>query len=181
MLPVHIPGTEQWDERTETFVHSTERTLLMEHSLLSVAKWESKWHKPFLSDKDDKTEEESMDYLRCMTIGDPPPLDEYYSIPMSEMKKINDYIRDSMTATWFSDKTPPKKGREVVTNEVIYYWMTALQIPFECEKWHLNRLLTLVRVCNEKNAPAKKMSKKDIMKQNAALNAARKAKLNTKG
>lgn len=180
MLQITIPAAEQWDEINQEFLSVKETTLSLEHSLISLSKWESKWCKPFL-DKKNKTYEETIDYVRCMTLT--PNIDPtiYYALTDDNIKQINEYISAPMTATYFSDNKRGG-GREIVTSELIYYWMIALNIPFECEKWHLNRLLTLVKVCNIKNDPhPKKMSKKSIMSRNAALNAARRKQFNTKG
>lgn len=179
MLRITIPATEQWDEINQEFLSSKETTLRLEHSLVSLSKWESKWCKPFL-DKKDKTYEETIDYVKCMTLT--PNVDPtiYYALTEENIKQINEYISAPMTATYINDNKRGG-GREIVTSELIYYWMITLNIPFECEKWHLNRLLTLVKVCNIKNQPPKKMSKKSIMSRNAALNAARRKQLNTKG
>lgn len=180
MLKVTIPPIELWDEREERFISTKGATLLLEHSLISLAKWESKWHKPFLS-KGGKTVEETIDYIRCMTLTQNVPDDVYRGITNEVISKVSAYIDDPMTATWFSkdDKSPP--SREIVTAEIVYYWMVALNIPFECQKWHLNRLLTLIRVCNVKNSPQKKRSQKQIARDNAALNAARRKAMNSRG
>jgi len=180
MLKITIPATEQWDEEKQEFVYTDERTLQLEHSLVSLSKWESKWHKAFLGRKP-KTPEETLDYVRCMTVTQNVNPDIYRCLTAENMKQIQEYIDDQMTATYFSEDKTGGHNRETVTSEVIYYWMIALNIPFECQKWHLNRLLTLVRVCNIKNSPPKKMSKSAIMSRNAALNAARRKQLNTKG
>lgn len=181
MLQLTIGGTEYFDQKTSEFITVKPQTIQLEHSLVSIAKWESKWHKPYLGDKP-KTVEEEMDYIRCMTVTQNVDPLAYSSITGEQLKKIHSYISDTMTATWFSNtqKRGNTKG-EAVTAELIYYWMIEAGVPFECQKWHLNRLLTLIRVCNIKNSPAKKMSKKDIYKQNAALNAARRKKLGTSG
>lgn len=183
MLRITIPATELWDENKEEFITIKERTLQLEHSLVSLSKWESKWCKPFLS-KDIKTEEETLDYIRCMTITQNVDPDVYNFIPNNILEEIKEYIDAPMTATWFNDDKNGKGGKgnsEQITSELVYYWMIAQNIPFECEKWHLNRLLTLIKVCNVKNQPPKKMSKKALMSRNAALNAARRKQLNTKG
>ena len=157
----------------------------MEHSLLSISEWESKYHKPFLT-KDIKTTAEIFDYIAFM-ITDPYEYEDKVRIAKSFTKKdidlINAYIEDPATATWFSKNQNGKKSREQTTSELIYYWMIAMQIPFECQAWHLNRLLTLIRVCSIKNEDPKKhtMSNKEIYRQNARLNAARKAALHTHG
>ena len=179
-----VPDMEMWDERSEMFIKVPgikEQTLQLEHSLVSLSKWESKWCKSFLS-KEDKSAEETLDYVKCMTITQNVNPEVYNHLTQDNIKQVNDYISAPMTATYFSDDRSSKAGREVVTAELIYYWMIALQIPFDpCQKWHLNRLLTLIRVCNIKNSPPKKMSKRDIMSRNARLNAARKQQLNTRG
>ncbi len=172
MLKITIPGQELWDEKNECFINTKETILQLEHSLVSLSKWESKWHKPFLG-KGEKTVEETVDYIRCMTLTQNIKPEVYNFITNDIVKQVSEYIEDPMTATWFSkdDNSPP--SREVVTAEVVYYWMITLNIPFECQKWHLNRLLTLIRVCNAKNSPPKKKSKKEIAQNHAAINAAR--------
>lgn len=180
MLQIVIPAEELWDEARNEFVMHKEQTLHLEHSLVSLSKWESKWCKPFLS-KDIKTFEETVDYVRCMTITQNVNPEVYTRLSNENIKQINEYIDAPMTATWFSEDKNKKGSSEQTTSELVYYWMISLNIPFECQKWHLNRLLTLIRVCNAKNQPAKKMSKRDLMSRNAALNAARKKQLNTKG
>lgn len=180
MLEITIPETEQWDELKQEFVYTKAQTLQLEHSLISLSRWESKWCKPFLS-KEDKTFEETIDYIRCMTLNRYVPDEVYGCLTRSNIKQINEYISAPMTATWFSKDTIGRSNREQITSELIYYWMIALNIPFECQKWHLNRLLTLIRVCNLKNQPSKKMSRREIMSRNAALNAARRKQLGTNG
>jgi len=180
MLIITIPSQELFNEATQEFVSSKEQTLQLEHSLVSVSKWESKWRKPFLS-KESKTAEETLDYIRCMTITQNVNPDIYNFLTNDNIKAINDYIDSPMTATTFSELGSKTGNREIITSELIYYWMIALNVPMECQKWHLNRLLTLIRVCNVKNTPPKKMSRKEIMSRNASLNAARRRKLNTKG
>lgn len=172
MLKITIPGQEFWDETKEEFVNTNGMSLQLEHSLVSLSKWESKWHKPFLG-KGDKTVEETVDYIRCMTLTQNVDPSVYDFITNEIIDQVSGYIDDSMTATWFSKEEKKQAGREVVTAEIIYYWMIALNIPFECQKWHLNRLLTLIQVCNVKNAPPEKLSQKEIAKRNAAINAAR--------
>jgi hypothetical protein len=180
MLQIVIPDAELWNEQTQEFIPLKGQTLQLEHSLVSLTKWESKWHKPFLS-KEEKSEEETIDYIRCMTLTQNVNPDVYYRLTKQNMAEISAYIEAPMTATHFSEDKNGRGSREIVTSELIYYWMIALNVPFECQKWHLNRLLTLIRVCNIKNQPPKKMSKKDIMSRNASLNAARRKQLNTKG
>lgn len=181
MLRLTIPATEMWDEGKQEFIYSKEYTLQLEHSLVSLSKWESKWCKPFFSKKE-MTAEETIDYIRCMTITQNVPPEVYNNITQKQIDEVSAYIEAPMTATWFSDDG--KKGRgssETVTAELIYYWMIALNIPMECQKWHLNKLMTLVKICNIKNTPPKKMSKRDITSRNAAINAARRKQFNSKG
>ena len=180
MLRITIPAVEQWDETRQEFVYTKEQTLQLEHSLVSLSKWESKWCKAFLTNAN-KTHEETLDYIRCMTLAKDINPDVYNNLTSEHFEQINKYIEAPMTATSFSDDKKSRGSREVITAELIYYWMIALNIPFECQKWHLNRLLTLIRVCNVKNTPPKKMSKSEITRRNAALNASRRKQLNSKG
>lgn len=180
MLQITIPSTELFDEEKQEFRTTKEYVLQLEHSLVSISKWESKWNKVFLS-KEEKTYAETIDYIKCMTITQNIPDEAYQYITKDNVDKIEKYISAPMTATWFSKDKPTGGNREQPTSELIYYWMIALNIPFECQKWHLNRLLTLIRVCNIKNTPPKKMSKSALMKRNAALNAARRKQHNTTG
>lgn len=180
MLKITIPVTEQWDESRGEFIYSKEQTLTLEHSLVSLSKWESKWCKAFLSNKQ-KTREETLDYIKCMTLTQNVDPDVYNCLTNEHISEINKYIEAPMTATYFSESNKGKRNNEVVTAELIYYWMIAQNIPFECQKWHLNRLLALIRVCNIKNNPGKKKSKAETINEYAALNEARKRQLNTKG
>ena len=180
MIRITIPATEEWDPVKEEFINTKETTLTLEHSLVSLSKWESKWCKPFLG-KDEKTFEETIDYVRCMTLTQNVDQNVYSCLTNDAINQINKYIEAPMTATTFYEDKNSPKNRETITAELIYYWMVAYNIPFECQKWHLNRLLTLIRVCDIKNQPNKKMSKSEIMNRNAALNAARRKKMNTKG
>lgn len=183
MLKIIIPANEFYDEVKEEFVTlSKEQTLQLEHSLVSLRKWESKWHKPFYTkDKtNNKTREESIDYIRCMTLTQNVDPKVYEFITDEQMRQVNEYIEDPMTATTFpKDNHTP--NREIITAEIIYYWMITLGIPSEYQKWHLNSLLTLINVCNIKNAPRKKMSKNEIISRNRELNRSRKNSLRTKG
>jgi isocitrate dehydrogenase kinase/phosphatase len=180
MLQVIIPGVEYYDEESETFIETKSQALSLEHSLVSLAKWESKWKKPFFSDTQ-KSREESSDYIRCMTTTQNVSPEVYDNIPGEIIKQVDQYINDPMTATWFNERQQRKHSREVVTAEIIYYQMVALNIPFECQKWHLNRLMTLIRVCSLKNEPENKMSKRQVLENNRALNQARRQKMGTKG
>lgn len=181
MLEIDVPiSPEGWDDDKQEFVEPKTQHLQLEHSLVSLSKWESKWHKPFYSKKE-LTAEELLDYVRCMTLNKNVDPDVYDHLTEKNVKEIKDYIDDPMTATTFSKEDKGRGNGETVTSELIYYWMIASNIPFECQKWHLNRLITLIRVCGVKNTPPKKRSKRDIMSRNAALNAARRKQMNTKG
>ena len=181
MLQLVVPmEPEMWDEVNEVFIPPKTVTLQLEHSLVSLSKWESKWCKPFLSNKG-LTDEESLDYIKCMAISKNVNPEVFDHFTKENVKAVIDYINAPMTATTFSKESNGKTNKEIVTSELIYYWMIAYNIPSEYQKWHLNRLLTLIRVCGIKNAPPKKMGKGEIMRNNAALNAARRAKLHSKG
>ena len=181
MLQLEVQlSPEGWDEKNEEFVDAKTQNLLLEHSLVSLSKWESKWCKPFLTNTG-KTDEEILDYIKYMTLTENVDPEVYSHLSVENFKQIDAYINSPMTATTFAEDKNGKRSREIITAELIYYWMIALNIPFECQHWHLNRLLTLVRVCNVKNAPPKKMNKRDVMSRNAALNAARRQQLNSKG
>lgn len=179
MLKLTIPSVEMYDEVLEEFIVTRTLTIQLIHSLVSISKWESKWNRAFLS-KDKKTVEETIDYVRCMTITQNVPLEVYERLTNKHIDTINDYIESPNTATVIgtNDSNP---SREVITSEIIYHWMISLNIPFECQKWHLNRLLTLINVCNIKNQPAKKMSRRELMNRNKTLNEQRRNKLNTRG
>ena len=179
MLQITVPATEYWDTMKQEFVYVKEQTLQLEHSLVSLSKWESKWCKPFLHTKD-KTDEEILDYVRCMTITQNVKPEVYARLSNDNINAINAYLDSAMTATTFSKEKGGKRNHEIVTAEVIYYWMVALNVPMQCEKWHLNRLITFIRVCEDKNNP-KKMSKKEIYGRNAQINARNRAKYNSKG
>ena len=179
MLQITIPAGEQYDERSQEFIKTNGCTLQLEHSLVSLSKWESKWCKPFLSSE--KTDEEFLDYIKCMTVSSNVSNDVYNRLTLENFREISDYINAPMTATTFGKDDKGPMNREVITSELIYYWMIALNIPFECQKWHIKRLITLIRVCEIKNTPPKKHSKREIMSRNAALNAARRKQFNSKG
>lgn len=184
MLKIDIIGGENFDEATQKFITVKPTTITLEHSLIAISKWESKYHIPFL-EEEEKTPEQIRYYIECMTITPNVDPNVYKTMPSWQIEEIMNYIRDPMTATWFGDDGRKGSGRvkkEIITSELIYYWMVSLQIPAEYEKWHINRLLTLIQVCNVKNAPNdKKMSKNEIAKNYDAINAARRAKLHTKG
>ena len=180
MLNITIPEQELYDEENNEFINLPEKTICLEHSLVSVSKWESKWKKPFLS-KEPKTVEETIDYIKCMTITQNVDDKSYNYLSKKNIEDINKYIDYSMTATTFYDTRKNTGRQENITSELIYFWMISLNIPMECQKWHLNRLLTLIKICNIKNDSGKKMSRSEINSRNAALNAARRKKLNTRG
>lgn len=180
MLQITVPAQEFWNEATNEFINTKEVTLTLEHSLVSLSKWESKWCKPFLT-KEPKTTEETLDYIKCMTLTQNVPSDVYSRLTPQNIREINDYIENPHTATTIHINQKGPKSSEIITSELIYYWMTALQIPWESQKWHLNRLLTLIQVCNVKNQPPKKMSQRELMSRNSALNAARRQRLHSKG
>ena len=184
MLKIDVFGGQVFDEETSRVITINPTTLTLEHSLIAISKWESKFHVPFLDERE-KSIEEIRYYIECMTITPNVDPNVYLYLPNWQIEEILEYIKDPMTATWFSDGG--KSGRlgtgrkEIITSELIYYWMVTLDIDFTCEKWHINRLLTLIQVCNIKNAPETKKNRNEILKGNDALNAARRAKYNTKG
>lgn len=179
-LIVKIPGKELYDSARNRFVITKDTTITIEHSLLSISRWESKWHKPYLS-REAKTREELIDYVRCMTLTQNVNPDVYNALDVTTLHRIVEYIQDPCTATTIK-KQPHGPNKEIITNELVYYWMTELRIPFDpCEKWHFNRLMTLIEVCSIKKQPAKKIPKAEAARQRAALNAARRAKYGSKG
>lgn len=181
MLRIEIPiNPEGWDEKRQEFVKPKTQILQLEHSLVSLSKWESKWCKPFFSNEE-KSYEEVLDYIKCMTITQNVDPEVYNHLTESNITDINNYINAPMTATTFTNDKGHGNNREIITSELVYYWMIALNVPVEFQKWHINRLLTLIRVCEIKNSPQKKMSKNEIMSRNAALNEARRKKLNSRG
>ena len=182
MLELTIPGGEFWDEDKEEFIRRNNTTIRLEHSLVSLSKWESKWHKPFLSKKSTKTPEEITDYVRFMTISQNVDPSVYSYLTAENYRQINEYLDDPMTATWFNEERKKSRSSQQITSELIYYWMIESGVPFDpCQKWHLNRLLTLIKVCSVERQSHKKKSKKTIFSENTALNAARRARLNSNG
>ena len=178
MLEIIVPGREFFDEDKNEFVTTKSTKLTLEHSLISLSKWESKWEKPFLSS--DKSVPETIDYIRCMTLTQNVDPLVYNALNNENVQDVVKYIEAPMTATKVKAQKHARNS-EIVTAELIYYWMIALNIPFECQKWHLNKLLTLIEVCSVKNQPQKKMSRSEILRSNRELNAARRAKYKTKG
>lgn len=180
MLTVHIPKTSLFNSATDEFFDVPEQTLTLEHSLFSVAEWESTFLKPFLTD-DKKTQEETIGYIKCMITTPNVDPNVCYAIPSEEMEKIINYIGSQRTATKITRRPQNARSKKIVTSEELYQCMIALEIPFECQYWHLSRLLTLIEVCSIKNQPPKKMPKADILRNNAALNAKRRAALKSRG
>ena len=180
MLTITVLGDELFDEASGEFKTSLNYVLQLEHSLASVSKWEAKFERPFLGEGE-KTPEEVVYYIQCMVISSDVPPEVYLHLSSENISAINDYINAKMSATWFTEHKPSPRNREVITSELVYYWMVTLNIPFECQYWHLNRLFTLIRVCNEKNNPGKKMSQQEILRRNRELNEQRKKQLGTTG
>lgn len=182
MLKLEVKGGELFDPETNSFIETKGGVLTLEHSLVSLSKWESKWKVPFLNNRD-LTPAQSLDYIKCMTITQNVDERMYLMLTPAQQKEVAKYIDDPMTATTINDRNRPgRANNKVITSELIYYWMTALNIPFECQKWHLNRLLMLIRIASIEQDPDKqKMPMKDIMSQQHALNAIRRAKHHSKG
>jgi len=179
MLELVVGGAELYDDSSQEFLKDGGFRLRLEHSLLSLSKWESITEKPFL-DKKPKTQEEVFLYVQCMAIDPEIPPEVFSKLGLDDYKTINNYIDRRMTATWFSDAGAPPT-RDIITSELIYYWMTVLNIPFSCEEWNLNRLFTLIRVANIKSSKPKKMSRTELAQRNRELNARRKKELGTTG
>jgi hypothetical protein len=179
MLVLQVPLEESFNEATSEFLTET-FMLKLEHSLASVSKWESFFEKPFLG-VNEKTPEEVLWYVEAMALEGNIPPEVFLKLSKENIEALNTYINSKSSATWFKEDPNVKKSRETITSEVIYYWMISLNIPFECQYWHLNRLLTLVRVCNEKNSPPKKLSRAELAQRNRELNAQRKAQMKTSG
>ena len=180
MLKITVGAEEAFDEETQEFVFRGGVTLQLEHSLVSLSKWESEYEKPFLG-SDEKTPEELVGYVKAMTLTSEVPEEVYSRLSEGNFEAINAYINAKMTATWFKEAPGAPRSREVITAELIYYWLTVFQIPFEVETWHLNRLFTLIRICNVKSAKPKKMSRSEVAQRNRDLNEQRRAQLKTSG
>jgi len=182
MLTITIPAVDEFNDDTQEFVTAEETVLELEHSLISLSKWESKWEKPFLSHTQ-HTDEEALSYITLMTLTPNIPSEVYHRLTQDNLLQINNYINAKMSATWFTDKPGPSKSREIITSEVIYHWMYTAQIDQAWENQHLNRLFTLIKVFNEKNAPdsKKKLNTRDALAQQRALNAKRQAEMGTRG
>lgn len=190
MLTITVPALELYDENLQGFINVPETQLVLEHSLISLSKWESKWNRAYLS-KRAKTTEQSLDYIRCMTINNHVDPFVYSALTQKNISEIYEYVNAPMSATYFPEENNTQ-GKDVVTAELIYYWMISLQIPFECSKWHLNRLLSLIRVCDMKNKIAydnansgkhgrKHRMSREALQQRAALNEQRLKQYNTNG
>lgn len=183
MLRITIPAEEYYDDEAEVFVMTKACTLDLEHSLISVSKWESKFQKAFLSPRT-KSDEEMLEYIRCMTIQKNVNREVYDRLTTAHVSQIAEYIGSPETATRFPDgdtASQTQQKTETTTAELIYYWMFSMNIPYEFERWHLNRLLTLIRIFALKNSPQKKVSLNEVLSRNRRLNAERQAKYNTKG
>jgi hypothetical protein len=180
VLTIIVPGVELFDESSQEFKTSEDFVLDLEHSLVSLSKWESTFEKAFLG-PDPKTDAEVLGYIKSMTITPGVPPEVYSRLSNENLEAVNTYINAKMSATWFTEDATAPRSREVITSELIYYWLISFNIPLECENWHLNRLFTLIRVCSLKNTPAKKMSRRDVGAHYRELNARRKAQLNTRG
>lgn len=181
MLQLTVPDRELFDDAKQEFLTLPGFVLRLEHSLLSVSKWEAEFQKPFFG-TEEKTVQETQAYIRCMDLDENTDPRLYKFLGGAELDQIRAYITDKQSATWFSEKPRGGPSRETVTSELVYYWMIALGIPFEpCQNWHFNRLQTLIRICLLKQEKPKKMSRSELASRNAALNAARRAKLGSLG
>jgi hypothetical protein len=180
MLTITVPGVEMFDEQSQEFTTQGDVILELEHSLVSLSRWEAKYEKPFLGEAD-KTSDELLGYVKAMVLTPNVEEEVFQKLTADNFEAINAYIDARMSATWFNEPAGPPKTREVITSELIYYWLTVFKIPFECETWHLNRLFTLIRICNIKQAKPKKMTRAEIAARNRNLNAQRKAQLGTTG
>ncbi len=180
MLTITVLGVEHFDNENQEFLTEGDFVLELEHSLVSLSKWESIYEKPFLG-KEEKTTEEVFGYIQAMILTSNVPPDVLHRLSQDNLELINAYIDAKMSATWFSDTPNAPRSQEIITAELIYYWMISFSIPMECENWHLNRLFTLLKICNLKNAQPTKMSRSAIAQRNREINAQRKAQLGTSG
>jgi hypothetical protein len=180
VLVIQVPSSEHFDEENQEFITLEGCSLELEHSLVALSKWETKHEKPFLG-PNDKTTEEVLSYIECMCVTTNYPAGVFYRLSPENLVAIDDYINAKSSATWFNDMATSKKSREIITSELIYYWLVTQRIPMECETWHLNRLFTLLKIASLKNAPPKKSSPAEIAARNRELNEKRLAELGTKG
>lgn len=180
MLKLIIEGDEVFNEETAEFSTVDDAVVYLEHSLISLSKWEAKYQEPFLSSTD-KTHEQIMDYIQFMIFSPGESSEIVSGLSKKNIEEIQAYIDSPQSATTFGEMPDRKSRGEVITSELIYYWLVAYNIPFECQSWHLNRLLALIRICNIKNGKQKKMSRNEIAQRNRDLNAKRKAALGTTG
>jgi hypothetical protein len=180
VLAIEVLMSEGINEETREFVPAVVAKLELEHSLVSLSKWESKFEKPFLS-TENKTPEEILFYVEAMTLTPDVPPGVFLKLSEDNIREIDAYVGSKMTATWFREDANQGRSREIITAELIYYWMFSSGIPKDCEDWHLNRLFTLIRVFSEKNKPQKKMSRTEIARQQRSLNEQRRAQMGTSG
>lgn len=181
MITLRIKAGQHWDSENEVFVNVPETEIRLEHSLRAVSKWESRHCKPFLGRRE-WTAGETLDYIRCMCMDEGANPAVFLSLSREQIEAVQKYIDLPMTATWFSNRNQQSANRgSAVTSELIYFWMTSYGIDWQAQDWHLNRLMTLIQVCSEKNKPAKKMPKNQAAARQRALNAARRRKYHTGG
>ena len=180
MLSITVPLTEGFNEETSEFVTTQSFDLQLEHSLVSLSKWESKFEKPFLGN-DDKTSAETLAYIMAMVLSPEVPAEVFQHLSKDNVQTINTYINAVQTATTFKEIGPKRPLRDIITAEIIYYWMVSLNVPLECETWHLNRLLTLIKVINLKNQPKRKIGRREMMQHQRSLNAQRREAMGTRG
>lgn len=180
MLKIHVPPKEWYDEKRNEFISFDGADIELEHSLYSISEWESKWEKPFAKDSAMKRVE-FLDYVRCMALNKVDKL-AYLSLTNKNVADINNYIKARHTATWFQKTNAPNGRRsETITSELVYYWMIEHGIPFSCDRWNFNRLMTLIEVCNRKNSKPGKRNQNDMLLEQHRLNMERRKRLNTNG
>jgi hypothetical protein len=172
MLTITVLGEEHWDQENEKFVYPDSFKLELEHSLVSLSKWESKWEVPFLGEKP-KTTEMVLDYIECMILTPDPPADWISKLSKENIEEITAYFDSKQSATWFNDHHPEPKTGETITSELVYYWLDICDIDWQAQYWHLNRLLTLVKIHTVKQAKPKPMSRSEMLRRRRALNKQR--------
>lgn len=180
MITIDLGTLEYYDSEKNEFVYEEGGKVRFEYSLKMLYEWEGKWKKAFLKGNKNLTTEEAVDFYIMMALD---PIDKKF-MTGEAMETLSKYVNDPQTATTFADgqngNTSPSKGK-IFTSEELYAMMITSNVPLDFENRNLNRLITILRVISVQNTPPKKMSKNDIYRQNAALNAERKARLNTKG